>query len=78
MRIAAMAAMLAVAHGTAMAGDRDQVRDGSWRDRTTDTSRSLDARAAEALAWSRTAEGQRAGCGCSPDRSNGQADAAGF
>lgn len=62
----------------ALAGDRDHVRSGSWADRATDTSRSLDARAAEALAWSRTTEAQRAGCGCSPDRSNGQAAAAGF
>jgi hypothetical protein len=73
-----MAALLAVANGTARAGDREHVRSGSWADRATDTSRSLDARAAEALAWSRTAEGQRRGCDCSPDRSGGHADAAGF
>jgi hypothetical protein len=79
MRLAAYAALLAVAHGTALAqGDRDQVRGPGWSGRATDASRSLDARAAEALAWSRTAEGQRRGCDCSPDRSGGHADAAGF
>lgn len=79
MRLAAYAALLAVAHGTALAqGDRDQVRSGSWRDRVADQTRDRDIRAAEALAWSRTAEGQRRGCDCSPDRSGGHADAAGF
>jgi hypothetical protein len=80
MRIAAYAALLAVAHGTALAGDRDQVRGPGWSGRATDTSRSLDARAAEALAWTKTREAQQRGCGCSAavDRSNGHADAAGF
>ena len=87
MRIAAMAAILAVAHGSALAGDRDQVRGAGFSgdvgggSTTAQDRAELVARQRIAAAFGSdrpTSSETQSRCGCNRDPANGQAAKAGF